>query len=897
MSISSDGVEVGDSWRVDLEIALLEDADYFRIRTICANRPVPANTRAEVWRICLQPDLQGHGMTDFRNVFELVNQHELHTDCKQAAQEAIGFLSAQSSEHATRLRISESDDDSGNNDPGSPLTDEDKFDFGRETELDQQSPLPSLVQLTSDFESVITHFAETYSLTYSSDNGWVSILKLLYCTIKPVDKHDLYACFSSVFHRFIPNGPDVDHRVCHVLRLLFQYHEPELFNFLESLKVTPTLYAKSWLFSLFSSAIPYSTLVALWDVYFLMSDPLLGFYIVLVLLINAKTSLMGTAEDEEDASHGVDETAEHKSRQNNSISKDTILQTLLDLPKPMEPDDVTSLVELTQLYASRTPSSFRMEFLSFLFGNTVLDAENGRSVPCAAHLCMPVTVQEVLEAQAVALNYASGVAADVPNEFKPSVRFLLVDCRPADQYNAGHLNTAFFIDSQLLLSDPDSFRTTVEALLLSQKRALNAGSHAAGEHITFLSSGRPEEDQITNMVVAAFLRLNTPYVSLIKGGYVALHETLGPQQISRSLVSHNSKECLCCQSQSSKKENTVVGLFKSGTRNIGKELSTTKQPVSSTVTPRSIGGFFSKISGTLFKGTGAVESKKTAVNTRHPGDTADATATSDHEIQAIVTEVKRPQAQNERSASYRNTASVFSIDDEEDVDDDFSLSFDDSNGVGNSESAEPPSTPKNSTRPKNTSWLRRLTAAIHVTETDLPAGDIPSRPGGLDSCEPGDLIDTTQWSSRSELHGVFDCQIINAGGRLTEAGYLVLAERHLVVLRDHLPRSPARLIASIGSAVQSALSRGWTPSMESGKVTSRARHAVVLRSAPLALITRITSNRRIPECITFHYSGKDPADLLLINEPVMGIRDRLYLPQAGEAVRMIKLAICHVTMA
>lgn len=439
-----------------------------------------------------------------------------------------------------------------------------------------------------------------------------------------------------------------------------------------------------------------------------------------------------------------------------------------------------------------------------------------------------------------------------------------------------------------------------KALLLSQKRALNAGSHAAGEHITFLSSGRPEEDQITNMVVAAFLRLNTPYVSLIKGGYVALHETLGPQQISRSLVSHNSKECLCCQSQPPKKENAVVGLLNSGTRNMGKEVSTTKQPVSSTAMPRSIGGFFSKISGTLFRGTGAVESEKTAVNTRHPGDTAYATATSGHEIQGMGTEVKRPQAQNERPASYRNTASVFSIDDAEDVDDDFSLSSEDSHlpkkdGEGNSESAGPPSTPKNPTRPKNT-WLRRLTAAIHVTETDLPVGDIPSRPGGLDSCEPGDLIDTTQWSSRSELHGVFDCQIIHAGGQLTEAGYLVLAERHLVVLRDHLPRSPARLIASIGSAVQSAFSRGWSPLSESGKITSRARHAVVLRSAPLALITRITSNRRIPECITFHYAGKDPTDLLQLNEPVMGLRDRLYLPQAGEAVRMIKLAICHVTM-
>ncbi|VDP80021.1 unnamed protein product [Echinostoma caproni] len=577
----------------------------------------------------------------------------------------------------------------------------------------------------------------------------------------------------------------------------------------------------------------------------------------------------------------------------------------------MEADDVTSLIELTQLFSSRTPQSFRSEFLPFLFGNTVLDTDDERSVMSATHLCLPVTVQEVFEAQAAALKFSQGVSEDVPNEFKQSIRFLLVDCRPAEQYNAGHLNTAFFVDSQLLLSEPDAFQSTVEALLQSQRRALNAGSHAAGEHITFLSSGRPEEDQVTNMVVATFLRLNIPYVSLVQGGYTALHETLGPQQISRSLVSHNPNVCISCQTQSSETNNLATTSLKSGTISAGKNPSVSRPTNPPVSTAKTTGGLFSKISGTLFKG--AVGYQKTPVSAGK-ADHATGTNRTQKTLQSTPSQssvrlegqstgalVKQSQTNNEHPASYRNTASVFSIDEDEDIDEDFtppgneSSSF--SSGMdGAAESAESPT--RTEQGPKATSWLKRLTAAIHVSESEsLPPGDIPTRPGGLDSSEPGDLIDTTQWSRRSELHGVFDCQFIDSRGRLAEVGYLILAERHLLVLRDHTPRSPARFIASIGSVVQSAFGRTSDSGEGTTRISARSRHAVLLRSAPLALISRITANRRLPECITFHYSGKDPTDLLQLNEPAMGLRDRLYLPQAGEAVRMIKLAICHLTMA
>ena len=45
------------------------------------------------------------------------------------------------------------------------------------------------------------------------------------------------------------------------------------------------------------------------------------------------------------------------------------------------------------------------------------------------------------------------------------------------------------------------------------------GSAASGEHLCFLGSGREEEDQYVNMVVANILQKNKQYVSIAKGGY------------------------------------------------------------------------------------------------------------------------------------------------------------------------------------------------------------------------------------------------------------------------------------------------------------------------------------------------------------------------------------------
>ena len=58
----------------------------------------------------------------------------------------------------------------------------------------------------------------------------------------------------------------------------------------------------------------------------------------------------------------------------------------------------------------------------------------------------------------------------------------------------------------------------------------------------------------------------------------------------------------------------------------------------------------------------------------------------------------------------------------------------------------------------------------------------------------------------------------------------------------------------------------------------------------LSTITKITSKKNVPEIITFHYTIKDEQQgKSKVNIPID--RDKLYLPDAGEATKNIKVLI------
>lgn len=57
-------------------------------------------------------------------------------------------------------------------------------------------------------------------------------------------------------------------------------------------------------------------------------------------------------------------------------------------------------------------------------------------------LCLPVSVMEL-----ISNSEETNIISDSGEE---NVRFFLIDCRPAEQYNAGHPPTAFHLDCNLV---------------------------------------------------------------------------------------------------------------------------------------------------------------------------------------------------------------------------------------------------------------------------------------------------------------------------------------------------------------------------------------------------------------------------------------------------------------
>ncbi|XP_016990527.1 TBC1 domain family member 23 isoform X2 [Drosophila rhopaloa] len=461
------------------------------------------------------------------------------------------------------------------------------------------------VSVVSDLESIITFYCKNRNLQYEPENGWIELLLPLFAL--KLNRSDTFNLFESIRDTYIPKGCRPKGNVFHVFRLLLLYHDPELCTLLDTKKITPDLYSLTWFQSLFASCSSLSVIIAMWDLYFQNADPFMVFFLALIILINGREQIL----------------------QMRSSSKEEIIKFLALMPCALEFDDVPDFCSLSQYYALKTPTSFKTDYLKALYGkqnDTPRSQEEANKVSQA--LCLPVSVYELVE--------NSATEFPVPD----AVRFFLVDCRPAEQYNAGHLSTAFHLDCNLMLQEPVAFATAVQGLLTAQRQAIEANSNAGGEHLCFMGSGRVEEDQYTHMVVASFLQKNTHYVSLLTGGYASIHDYFG-DHMADCLEDHNVRKCLVCQQHN---------------------VQQTKSAPLKASTPSST-DLFSKFSAAMKSKSAEVKGKLLDIIV-NPSANGGASASGSNGVQATPAQERHVSAKERNGKRYRNVAPVFSIDDE-----------------------------------------------------------------------------------------------------------------------------------------------------------------------------------------------------------------------------------------
>lgn len=359
------------------------------------------------------------------------------------------------------------------------------------------------VSVTSDLESIITFYCKSRNLKYERNNGWIELLLPLLALKVP--KSTVYNLFEAIRDTYIPQSVHTSGNAFHVLRLLILYHDPELCSFLDTKRITPELYCLTWFQSLFAATCNLPVVIYMWDFYFQQSDPFFVFFLSLIMVVNAREQIISMKNE----------------------PKEMIINTISNMPCALEAEDVADFCALAQYYTIKTPASFRTDLMQNLYR-----APHEENALVSQALCLPVSARELVE------NASTETTAD-------SVRFFLVDCRPAEQYNAGHLPTAFHLDCNLMLQEPSAFNTAVQGLFSAQRQALAANSNAGGEHLCFLGSGRMEEDQYTHMVVASFLQKHTQYVAMVTDGYKAIHDYFG-ENVNDCLADHNLSKCLVC---------------------------------------------------------------------------------------------------------------------------------------------------------------------------------------------------------------------------------------------------------------------------------------------------------------------------------------------------------------
>lgn len=557
------------------------------------------------------------------------------------------------------------------------------------------------VSVLSDLESILTFYCKNRNMQYETDNGWIELLlPLLALKLK---RSDTYNLFEAIRDNYIPKGCVPKGNVFHVFRLLILYHDPELCSMLDTKKISPDQYSMQWFQCLFSSTCGLSVILSMWDLYFQHSDPFLVFFLSLIILINGRDQILAMKES----------------------SKDEIIKFLSNMPCALETDDVVDFCSLAQYYGLKTPSSFKTDFLKALYGNRDEKRDN-EPCPVSQALCLPVSVYELVDNSSTELTSPD------------AVRFFLVDCRPAEQYNAGHLSTAFHLDCNLMLQEPIAFATAVQGLLRAQRQSIEANSNAGGEHLCFMGSGRVEEDQYTHMVVASFLQKNTQYVSLLSGGYTSIHDYFG-EHMADCLEDHDLRKCIACIRN--------YGNTNTFAKTNGQQNRTTSTPTDSY---KSTSDIFSKLSAAMKLKSAEVKGKIMDIIVNPSG--GNSTAAAANAANQQTPQEKHVLSSEKNGKRYRNVAPVFSIDD--DNDDPFTetdgfdtLKGDNSNG--------------------NSSSL--------VSIFDLK-----------------EIVSLNQFLKSPDIINVFVCREVQINGSMYDS-QLIITATHLIVLRE-LERGQAQVI-------------------------------------------------------------------------------------------------------
>jgi hypothetical protein len=332
------------------------------------------------------------------------------------------------------------------------------------------------------------------------------------------------------------------HGLFTIFSLLLQYHAPALSVLFKTAEVTADIFLTSWLLTIFASKTKdLETLFSLWKEVLKENDRLILCYISVAVLIHFQDAL--EAESEE------------------MLPKAVLSLRITSL------EEVESIVKLARTMKNNMPYSINEKLRRYdVFKLELIDSILST---LRKETCLSVHARDVLQLSYPEAHLCQTCVKGKCSCFNRSsaLEFIVIDCRRKEEQRAGALRNSVLLparaynDTEFLRGLPYQFSSIKDRVHIC----------LMGNEAFKVFDNEKKADFTQNMVqnlLELFLLTQFPYVSIVEGGYLKVHEFA--MHYGVDLENHSSSICEVCDLTGKNSKSISQGFKKIKDQLVGK---------------------------------------------------------------------------------------------------------------------------------------------------------------------------------------------------------------------------------------------------------------------------------------------------------------------------------------
>ena len=353
-------------------------------------------------------------------------------------------------------------------------------------ELEEENQWKELdeADLRSELTGLLHFLCTKMGRTYES--SLKSVLGPLLC-LPGIGIQDVFSLLYAIVTEFLPRPGGYADAVSEIVRLLVQYHDPEVGFHLDRSHVAIGPHIVSWWQTLFASLFGASSVtpevLSIWDWQFIHGDVMVSVLLPIVFLVERRRELLSLSGKEEVANFMV------------SFSADNIHAS---------PKDV---VAKARNLLRNTPFCTRRLLKRLLITNDSsqppLVAPDELKQRFLSVVCLPIDAEELVD---------TFKSADEETRVRPAhLNFVILDCRAEKSFNYARLPTALHVGNDIGF-DPSLLDKMVAKF-----------DNARGSHLCILGTGRELEQELNllKIIMLHFVQAGFRHVGFAEGGFKA----------------------------------------------------------------------------------------------------------------------------------------------------------------------------------------------------------------------------------------------------------------------------------------------------------------------------------------------------------------------------------------